>query len=95
MLYMDFYKSIDAEAVHMLKGKQGDILRLPGVMYFDCRTNLALQVRDLYNHVRIEIHLLAPIEVQSYSCVDRFTPGEVSKKQRGGLTITTYLYMCT
>ena len=26
-------------------------------MYFDCRRNLALQVRDLYNHVHIEIHL--------------------------------------
>ena len=54
---MDFDKSIDAAAVHLLKGKQGDISRLPGVMYLDCRTNLALQVRNLYNHVRSEIHL--------------------------------------
>ena len=53
---MDFDKSIDAPAVHMLKGKRGDILRLPGVMYLDFRTNLALHVCDMYNHVRIEIH---------------------------------------
>ena len=26
-------------------------------MYLDCRTNLALLVRDLYNHFRIEIHV--------------------------------------
>ena len=43
--------------VPLLKGKQGDILRLPGVVYPDCRTNLTLQERDLYNHVRIEVHL--------------------------------------
>ena len=42
---MDFNKSVDATAVHLLKRKQGDILRLPGVMYLDCHTNLALQVR--------------------------------------------------
>ena len=54
---MDFDKRIDAAAVHILKGKQGDILRLPGVAYLDCRTNLALQARDLYHHVHIEIHL--------------------------------------
>ena len=52
---MDFDKSIDAAAVHMLKGKWDHILRLPGVMYLDCSTNLALQVRALY-HVCIEIH---------------------------------------
>ena len=40
---MDFDKSIDAEAVHMLKGKKGDILRLPSVMYLDCHTNLAFK----------------------------------------------------
>ena len=56
---MDFDKIIDAAGLHILKGKQGDILRLPGVMYLDCRTNLALQVRDLYNHVRTEIHQLS------------------------------------
>ena len=54
---MDFDKSIDAAAVHMSKGKQGDILRLPAVMILDCRTNLALQVSDLYSHARIEMHL--------------------------------------
>ena len=54
---MDFDKSKDAAAVHTLKGKQGDSLRLPGVMYLDCYTNLALQVHDLYNHVCVEIHL--------------------------------------
>ena len=54
---MDFDKSKDAAAVHMLKSKQGYILRLPGVMYLDCYTNLALQVCDLYNHVHVEIHL--------------------------------------
>ena len=54
---MDFDKSINATAVHLLKGKWGDILRLPGVRYLDCRTNLALQVRELYHHGRIEIHL--------------------------------------
>ena len=54
---MDLDKSIDAAAMHMLKGKRGDILRLPGVMYLDCRTNLALQVRNLYNHVRVEVQL--------------------------------------
>ena len=48
---MDFNESIDAAAIHLLKGMQGDILRHPGV------TNLTLQVRDLYNYVRIEIHL--------------------------------------
>ena len=53
---MDFDKSMDMAAVHMLKGKQGDILRLPSIMYLDCRTNLALQVRDLYDHACIEIH---------------------------------------
>ena len=57
-LYLDFDKSIDVAAVHMLKGKQGDILRLPGVMYLDCSTNLALRVHDLYNHAGIKIHLL-------------------------------------
>ena len=46
-----FDKSIDTAAVYLLKGKQGDILRLPGVMYLDCHTNLALQVCDLYNHL--------------------------------------------
>ena len=51
---MDFNKIIDVAAVHLLKGKQGDTLRLPGVMYLDFRTNLALQVHDLYNHVHIE-----------------------------------------
>ena len=31
---------------------------LPGVLYLDCRTNFALQVRKSYNHVvRIEIYL--------------------------------------
>ena len=54
---MDFDNSINATAVHMLKGKRGEVLRLPGVMYLDCRTNLGLQVRDLYSHVRIETHL--------------------------------------
>ena len=51
-------KNIDVAAVHLLKGKQVD-LQLPGVMYMylDCHTSLALQVCDLYNHVRIEIHL--------------------------------------
>ena len=54
---MDFDNSINATVVHMLKGKRGEVLRLPGVMYLDCRTNRALQVRDLYSHVRIETHL--------------------------------------
>ena len=45
---MNFNKSVDATAVHLLKGMQGDIVRLPGVVYLDCCTNLALQVRDLY-----------------------------------------------
>ena len=54
---MDSVKCIDAAAVCLLKGKQGDILRLPGVLYLDCRTNIALQVRDVRNHARIEIHL--------------------------------------
>ena len=54
---MDIDNSVDAAAVHMLKGKRGDILRLPGVAYLDCHTNLALQVRDLYHHVRLEVHL--------------------------------------
>ena len=30
--------------MHLLKGKQGDILRLLGVMYLDCSTHLVLQV---------------------------------------------------
>ena len=51
---MDFGGSINTPAVYLLKGKQGDILRLPGVMYIDCPTNLALQIRYLYNHTRIE-----------------------------------------
>ena len=54
---MGFDKSIDAAAMHLLKGKRGDILQLPSVMYLDRRTNLALQVRDLYNHAHIKIHL--------------------------------------
>ena len=41
----------------MLRGKQGDILQLPCVVYLDCRTNLALQVCKFYDHIRIEIHL--------------------------------------
>ena len=49
-------KSIDAAAVHKFKDKRGDILRLPGVMYLDCCTNLALQVHNLYNHVHNETH---------------------------------------
>ena len=53
---MDLSKGVGSAAVHLLKGKRGDILRLPGVMYLDCSTNLALQVRDLYNHVRTEIY---------------------------------------
>ena len=40
---MEFEKGIDAAAVHLLKGKQGDILRLPGAMHHDCHRNLALQ----------------------------------------------------
>ena len=47
--------------MHLLKGKQGDILQLPGVMYLDCHTNLALLVRDLYNHVHDESHPLVAI----------------------------------
>ena len=59
---MDFDKSIDTAAMHLLlKGTQGDILQLPGVKYHDCHTNLALQVRDLYNHVCIKPHLLNQI----------------------------------
>ena len=54
---MDSVKCRDAAAVYLLKGKQGDILLLPGVLYLDCRTNIALQVRDLHNHARIEIYL--------------------------------------
>ena len=49
--------TIDVAAVHMLKDRQGDILQLSSVMYLDCRTILALQVRDVYNHVCVEIHL--------------------------------------
>ena len=64
---MDFNDSIDSSAVHMLKGKRGDILRLPGVMDLDCRTNLALQVRDLYSHVFIEIHQY--LKRRAYLCV--------------------------
>ena len=50
---MDFDKSIDSIAVHILTGKRGDILQLPGIRYFDCSTNPALQVGDLYNHLRV------------------------------------------
>ena len=44
---MDFDKSIDAATVHMLNSKRGDILQLPGVVYLDFRTNLALLVRTI------------------------------------------------
>ena len=54
---MDVDKSADDVAVHILKRQRGDILRLPGVMHVDRHTHLALQVRDWYSHVRIEIHL--------------------------------------
>ena len=54
---MDFDNSIEAAAVQLFKGKQGNIYNSPGVLYLDCHTNLALQVCDLYNHIRIEIHL--------------------------------------
>ena len=39
-LYIGFDKSPHVPAVHMLKGKRGDILRVPGVMYRRCRTTL-------------------------------------------------------
>ena len=57
LLEMDLNISIDAAAVDLLKGERGDILQLPCVMYLDCRTNLALQVRDLGNDVCFEIYL--------------------------------------
>ena len=38
------YTYIDAASVYLLSGKQGDILQLPGVMYLDRRTNLAIHI---------------------------------------------------
>ena len=53
---MDINNIIDVTAVHMLKGKEGDTVQLPVGMYLDCRMNIALQVHELYDHMRIEIH---------------------------------------
>ena len=42
-----FGTSMDPVAVHLLNGKQGDILGLPGVKYLDRHTNLATHLGNL------------------------------------------------
>ena len=64
---IDFNESMDTAAVHLLKGNQCDILQFPGIMYLDRHTNFGLQVGNLYNHVRIEIHLFLGLQFCS-SC---------------------------